>query len=76
MDESKQPQERQGPGKVSRGVNMGLDAAYVAIWGIVTIIGVVGIFTPARLWGAAVAVVAGYFAYRNISNIVVHRGRE
>ena len=58
-------------------MNMGIDAVYAALWGFVALIGLAGIFIPATRWsGLAVFALAGYFTYRNVSNLVVARGRE
>ena len=76
---TQQPQERQGPGKVGRTVNVGLDIAYVALWGLHTVLCLVGIFasTGTRWPGVAGTALFGYFTYRNINNAIAHaKGAE
>lgn len=74
-----QPQHRQGPGKVGRSVNVGLDIAYIALWGILTILCVAGIFASAgtRWPGVIGTALFGYFTWRNINNAIAHaKGAE
>jgi hypothetical protein len=62
-------------GKVSKGVNIGIEVGYAIVWAFVTLIGVARLFIPAARWPSlAVIAFGGYFAYRNISNIIVHPG--
>jgi hypothetical protein len=72
-----QPQERQGPGKVGRTINIGIDIGYAAIFGLLTLLGVATLFIAHQLWWSLAAIAFfGYFTYRNISNIIVHKGAD
>jgi hypothetical protein len=47
------------------------------MWGFLTVLGIVGAFIPATRWpGLGLAALCGWFTYRNIHNIVVHKGND
>jgi hypothetical protein len=74
-DQQQQPQQQQGPGKVGRGVNMGVDVGYIVLWTAVAILGIACTFTPAGLWGLALTAIAVYFGGKNVLILVRLRGR-
>jgi hypothetical protein len=76
LTQAEHQQKTQGPGKVGRGFNMGLDVGYAVIWSVVALLGIAALFTPARLWGLPVIAFGGYFAVKNIIILVRLRGRE
>jgi hypothetical protein len=73
-----QQQQSKPQGKVSKGVNIGLDTAYALIWGVLTLLSIIVMFAaPHGLWpGLAGTALFGWWTLKNVRNIVVYKGRD
>lgn len=63
-------------GPVGRTVNLGVEVGYVIIWGALTVVAIAVLAATGNLWALAALALFGWFLYRNIRNIVVHRGND
>jgi hypothetical protein len=64
-------QPRETGTKTDKAFNAGLSIAYGVLWTLVALIGVAGIFiAQVRWYGVALAVGAGWLAWRNFSRIL------
>jgi uncharacterized membrane protein len=68
------PQKTTGP--VGKAFNIGIDAAYASICGLFAVLSIAVLAVSFSWWAVLCLIVFGYFTYRNVRNIVVHRGRD